>query len=550
MWIKRAAIAVGFVGLFAVVAPLVSSSLTSDEVTIQLTHQITRGDLSVMVTENGTVESSNNKEIKCFVKGGSTVLWVIETGTIVKPGDELVRLDTSLIEENITQQQIAYERAVANQIIAQSEVDVAKTNIEEYEKGTYLEERAAIEKEIFDAEQLVKKAQLTYESAVRMASKGTFKSLQLESEQFAVESARKALQLKKQQLETLDKFKRKKTMQGLESALAAAEARYAAEEASLKLEKDRLDRDKEQLKNCVITADAEGMVIFPSAAEWKETPDIEEGARVREQQTLLMIPDVSKMQVKVGIHESKVDQLEIGMPAKVHLQDLTLDGEVDQIAEVTRPAGWWTGNMVKYDTIIKLQPTPGLKPGMSAVVDVVLAKHKDVLKIPVAAILESDQGFVCWVTSKQGIGRRAIELGGSDDEFAVVSAGLAEGDEVILNPLAYIDEAQREALKPATPSATEGRKEEENEESADAGKDPSSKGKKTKDDSSKKKKKAAPAITGAKLVAMGDKNGDGVLTEDEFSEKDRASFPKVDANGDGKVDAAELDVMIKAASGG
>ena len=57
---------------------------------------------------------------------------------------------------------------------------------------------------------------------------------------------------------------------------------------------------KSNSKNCIIKSEAEGMVIFPSAAEWKETPDIEEGAVVREQQTLLMIPDVSKMQVKVG----------------------------------------------------------------------------------------------------------------------------------------------------------------------------------------------------------------------------------------------------------
>ena len=54
----------------------------------------------VTVTENGMLESSNNEEIKCFVKGGSTVLWVIETGTFVKPGDELVRLDDSVIVEN------------------------------------------------------------------------------------------------------------------------------------------------------------------------------------------------------------------------------------------------------------------------------------------------------------------------------------------------------------------------------------------------------------------------------------------------------------------
>ena len=31
--------------------------------------------------------------------------------------------------------------------------------------------------------------------------------------------------------------------------------------------------------------------------------------------------------------------------------------------------------------------------------------------------------------------------------FSVVTSGLREGDEVILNPLAYVDEAKEEALK-------------------------------------------------------------------------------------------------------
>ena len=174
--------------------------------------------------------------------------------------------------------------------------------------------------------------------------------------------------------------------------MRAAQAKLASFEASLELEKTRLDREKLQLENCVIRADTAGMVIFPSMAAWKETPDIAEGAIVREQQTLLMIPDVSQMQVKVGVHESKIERLKIGMPAKVQLQDLTLDGTVSEIAEVTRPAGWWTGNLVKYDTIIKLKPCDGLKPGMSAVVDIVLTEHQDVLTIPVAAIVESVDG--------------------------------------------------------------------------------------------------------------------------------------------------------------
>lgn len=435
--------------------PLLGWTWSAEETSGYMTHVVQRGNLSVKVTENGMLESSNNEEIKCMVKGGSTVLWVIETGTFVKPGDELVRLDTSLIEDNITQQKISYERAVANQIIAQSEVDVAKTNIDEYLNGTYIEERNTLEKQIFDAEEQVRKTQLAFESTERMASKGMLRTLQLQGQKFAVESALKDLDLKRTQLDTLDQYKRTKKLQELESALAAAKARLAAEDASLKLEKDRLDRDEQQLENCIIRAKSEGMVIFPSAAEWKETPDIEEGAVVREQQTLLMIPDLGKMQVKVGVHESKVSQLRQGMRAEVQLQDSDLVGQVSDIAEVTRPAGWWTGNMVKYDTVIELPNEEGLKPGMSAVVDIVLSDHKNVLKVPVAAIVETESGFVCWVKSAGEVKKRAIQLDDTNDEYTIVTDGLSEGEEVILDPTSFIEAAREEARKAKSESEAE-----------------------------------------------------------------------------------------------
>ncbi len=42
------------------------------------THKVTRGELLVTVTEQGTLESSNNLEIKCKVRGGNTIIWVID----------------------------------------------------------------------------------------------------------------------------------------------------------------------------------------------------------------------------------------------------------------------------------------------------------------------------------------------------------------------------------------------------------------------------------------------------------------------------------------
>ena len=88
----------------------------------------------------------------------------------------------------------------------------------------------------------------------------------------------------------------------------------------------------EELEQCVIKADKSGLVIYPSAAEWKDTPDITEGATVHKDQVLLLMPDLSKMQVKVGIHESIVDRIKPGMAARVTLPDKTLDGKVSSVS--------------------------------------------------------------------------------------------------------------------------------------------------------------------------------------------------------------------------
>jgi multidrug efflux pump subunit AcrA (membrane-fusion protein) len=160
------------------------------------------------------------------------------------------------------------------------------------------------------------------------------------------------------------------------------------------------------------------------------------------------MPDLAKMQVKVGIHESIIDRIKPGLPARVTLPDQTLDGNISSVSPVTRPAGWWTGNVVKYDTIIELPSVDGLKPGMSAEVEVIMDRHEDVLTVPVAAVVETAEGDFCWVKTAERVQRRLLQLGDTNDSFIVVKAGLKEGDEVVLNPLDFIEEAQNEVLKP------------------------------------------------------------------------------------------------------
>ena len=120
-------------------------------------------------------------------------------------------------------------------------------------------------------------------------------------------------------------------------------------------------------------------MIYGGSEKWEDRPDIREGATVREDQVLLLIPDLSQMQVKVGIHEAKIDRVKPGLQARVELQDKTLDGEVLSVASMAAPAGWWNGNMVKYETIIKVDTQSALKPGMSTNVQIILAQHENVL---------------------------------------------------------------------------------------------------------------------------------------------------------------------------
>ncbi|MHC4167418.1 MAG: hypothetical protein ACYSWQ_10710, partial [Planctomycetota bacterium] len=75
-WRKRGLLIICAVAVIAIAAIFIPGAVSDGESGPRLTHTITCGDLVVTVTEQGTLESSNNTEIKCKVRGYSTVIWV------------------------------------------------------------------------------------------------------------------------------------------------------------------------------------------------------------------------------------------------------------------------------------------------------------------------------------------------------------------------------------------------------------------------------------------------------------------------------------------
>jgi multidrug efflux pump subunit AcrA (membrane-fusion protein) len=304
-----------------------------------------------------------------------------------------------------------------------------------------------LEKDLAIAESNLRTAQNMLAHVKMMAERGYVSALEVEERSFAVTRAELSLGVKKTEIEVLKNFTKAIELETLRGNLKASTARHEADKERAQMDAERRDLALVDLEHCVIKADRSGLVIYPSAEPWKYVPEIEEGATVYMGQTLLLMPDLSKMQVKVGIHESFIDRIKPGLATRVTLPDKTLEGEVSSVALITSPAGWWTGNVVKYDTIITLPSVQGLKPGMSAEIEVIIDRHENVLTIPVAAVVETAQGDFCWVKTASGSKRRLLKLGDTNNVFTVVKAGLNEGDEVVLHPFAF-EEAQTEDLKP------------------------------------------------------------------------------------------------------
>ena len=102
----------------------------------------------------------------------------------------------------------------------------------------------------------------------------------------------------------------------------------------LKKEEERLQRYKEQLANCVIYAEEDGMVAYASPSRYSRTSQVAEGALLRERQHILSLPNLKFMQVKTSVHESVQNQIAEGLQATIRLDafpDRTYKGKVKSI---------------------------------------------------------------------------------------------------------------------------------------------------------------------------------------------------------------------------
>ena len=463
---------------------------------------VQRGDLPITVTERGNLESQHNIEIACEVDdvpgdgiSGTTIVWIVPNGASVKKGDLMVELDSSSHQERLDRQILHTETARERQILAQTKYENQKTQNEtnlanaqlqvklaeldlemftDPKKGTHELEKKAIERSIEDTnnEILAAQANLELKRNDKFGVETLFKLgyagkseldrsrlgfLQAES-QYAAKINELTTQLaaldKKEDYEkrmqllklhgTLDTRKRDLTQVSRDNEARLEQARAAKEaaEESLRKEEELLARYREQLDNCKIYAPETGMVAYAVPPN-RYYGEIREGATVRPRQHILSLPNLQKMQVKTAVHESVLDEVKIATPATVRVDafpDSSYQGTVQSVAVLPDQNGWMSSDTKVYSTVITIdQDVVQLKPGMTAVVEIHVDRLNDVLTVPVQAIVQVEDESWCYVQSSGTVERRAVALGRTNDKLVEVREGIEQGDQVVLNPMAIVD---------------------------------------------------------------------------------------------------------------
>lgn len=409
------------------------------------TVRVRRGDVNATLTADGSIESSSNLDLKCQVAGGTTILWIVPDGAQVEAGDELVRFDGSLIEEQLEQQRIVLEKAKAAAITAERELAAARLALPEYVEGTFIQQQEELAANIATARHNLQLAEHGLRSARRLERLGFINATQRQGNQFAVEQAQALLEVAQRAKRVLEDYNKPKFIQDAQTRIDTAEAQVRATAAEYALAQRQLDRWRTELEHCVIRAPHGGLAIHANDPERSssESPQIEEGAFVNQRQPVIRLPDLERMQVRLLVHESSVLKVRRGQAVEVSVHGHRLPAHVSEVANQPERMRRSQQHLRYFAVTAALDRSDAsLRPGETAEAELVLDQRHDVVRAPLEAIVRRDDGDYAWVVSDEMIERRALALGARGDKMFEIRDGLRDGDEVVLSPRDVLAEAR------------------------------------------------------------------------------------------------------------
>ena len=324
--------------------------------------------------------------------------------------------------------------ALQTRLKLQSDIDLSKEELTRAETKVTSTERLA-------KQNYVTQTELEADKLAFMRSKIALQKAEVALDLFyRYEFLRMVAQLQSDYREAQRELERVKAK--AESEIVNAEAKLNAQRQTLDLQTSQLEKLRDQHEKTEIKAPQDGMVVYASSMDTSRrgaTTLIEAGANIRYQQTIISLPDTSAMKVSVSIHEASIEKIDVGQDALITVDafpERTVKGKVIKVAVLPdSPMRWLNPDIKVYKTEVSMDERwEGLKPGMSAKVEIVVARLKNAMSVPVqAVVMRKGKGF-CYLDRGGAPVKTPVEVGHSTDRFVEIQSGLNAGDQVLLAP--------------------------------------------------------------------------------------------------------------------
>jgi HlyD family secretion protein len=410
--------------------------------------RVLRADLQPVLKAGGVVQSGKQTVISCELEklsigvrgqavsagGASVLLRLIPEGSLVKKGDVLAVLDSSDYAELLRVQKITVERSQADKLQAELNHEIAKLAVREYRDGMMKETIEDFQRRVSMVRSDLQRARDRLAWTRAMKAKGYVSQGALKSDEFVAAQVELSLTQEEGAFDVFRKYTAPKTIRELEGVVLGAEANLDYEILRAQRQADRLATLEEQVDLCTIRAPHDGYVVY--ANDPRREIYIEEGMPVRQNQKIFYLPDLNDMEVLTLLNESIVNDVRSGMEARVSVEGMPgrpMSGRVTKVAPLAVPD--WRSDVRYFEGIVKLEAPPeGLKPGMTAQVELEMPERDNVLAVPAEAVASDDGEDVCFVIHGDGLERRPVKLGRVTEALTEVTKGLHEGEQIVLNP--------------------------------------------------------------------------------------------------------------------
>ncbi|WP_428386354.1 efflux RND transporter periplasmic adaptor subunit [Mucisphaera sp.] len=437
---------------------------------------VERQDLDLTFVATGELESRDRIEIKCEVNGRATISYIIDEGTRVEAGEVLVRLDDQEIRERIESQELEVETATLNLTTAERELEIqrneaesaqknaevklasARLDFEKWQRGDVPQRRRTLQLELDKAQRNVVRTARDYELSRDLYDQNFISLNELEDSEIDEIEAREALDSAKLDIEIYENYELVKQRQEKETAVEQAEAelereiaknearlaRYESDVRSkrrqLELRQEALAEAKAQLEKTVIVAPSPGLVVYASSVgpDWRRGDPMAVGREVRNNESLIFLPDVSVMDAVLDVHEALLTRVEVGQRAVVRIQarpGQPVEGRVSVIGVTADDGGWLNRDLRQYKVRVQLPDgfDTTLKPAMRLSAEIFTDRVEDEVVVPIQSVLvEGDRSFVFVSAGGGRVQRQAVETGRSNDTMVELVSGVEEGTRVLL----------------------------------------------------------------------------------------------------------------------